>query len=89
MDLYEKIASAFDGDIKRAAAHDMAALYGVPEYEDDLLEGVGPNSLQEDPSPEMEEARVDDGVRRSFEALGKLEQAGSSRMPDPGVINHL
>lgn len=72
--------------IKRASVAATTALYGIPQLTDYFDDSVDPRTRAQASSPDVEEQRTNDGVRRTFDAAARFDQAGTSREATPGLL---
>lgn len=70
---------------KCAAVGATVSLYGVPKLMPYFGESVGSENLTATSSPQMDEQKRRDAVRRQFDGVARLDQAGSSKEPTPGL----
>lgn len=70
---------------KSAAVGAVTSLYGIPTLTRYFGESVGPENLTETSSPQMDEQKRRDAVRQQFDGVARLDQAGSSKEPVPGL----
>lgn len=70
---------------KLAAVGAVTTLYGIPMLTRYFGESVGPENLTETSSPGMDEQKQRDAVRQQFDGVARLDQAGSSKEPVPGL----
>lgn len=70
---------------KRAALEAVTSLYGIPQLTPYFEESVGPENLAETSAPGMDEQKRRDAVRQQFDGVARLDQAGSSKEPVPGL----
>lgn len=70
---------------KLSAAGAVTTLYGLPMLTRYFGESVGPENLTETSSPQMDEQKRRDAVRQQFDGVARLDQAGSSKEPVPGL----
>jgi hypothetical protein len=70
---------------KLAAISATTSLYGVPELAPFFAESIGPENLTATSSPNMDEQKQRSAIRQQFEGVARLDQAGSSKEPVPGL----
>lgn len=70
---------------KLAAVGAVTSLYGIPQLTPYFEESVGPENLTDTSSPGMDEQKQRDAVRQQFDGVARLDQAGSSKEPVPGL----